>query len=530
MRRSTTTRALAVVVALVAGLVGVTMAVPPATTAEVPAVAVTFPELTMFNPDVAEYAVDIADTASYRAFAVVEYGSGQPATWAELVGSGPHAIDFTMTDVRESARVRIIFCDGDPFVEGTWPFQPGNTTVECPTSAIGPVLVLWTAVHMNPPNEHYRQTLGPNKPFNFQYDPWSWGGEIAWRVLDGDREIASGSQPNTGSSQLFLGDQPGFAQHALYDLELTLRTDDPNFGPMSGTAVYPISWDSEVIGDAELGVLKSSDDWLATNEVYPVEDGYRDTIFIWARSLDVGTIRGVVRDPEGNVFDLGSETAGPMGAFLSFGGFDPSLPPPIEGTYAADVTLIDRALNEKSVQLEFEVHAERTVQRLWKRTISAEQAAVRGRLSRYCGWFKKPARSTWTGSIGYRTRDDCRGSIAGRMNRIVMPESVNDRYGAVRVTATGGRAIGVDSSRLNIAVSRIGHAGATAYTSRFVADGRYGKHPGPWMEEMVSDPAYEVFQPWEIQEWALYWYASARNGDDYDVRSFTVEVEYDVLE
>lgn len=262
----------------------------------------------------------------------------------------------------------------------------------------------------------------------------------------------------------------------------------------------------------------------SSTTIYPFADGYRDqaTLAIatseWLSSLEVRIANNA--GTRVRTLRLADQRAGTRS--LTWDGRSDSSALLPAGTYTYQFVAMDRALNmgvseRKTIVLSHK----RTVGKVVVQVVSPA-ASLETELAGACSELVTPARADWAGSVGYYSNyqcDDAATSDAGARHAFTIPATPGAvRWGALRVGAFGGAA-GVEADE---AFLRYYNAAGTRLDTTY-----FGGVLGPTEAQRYLGPitAGEVLDGRTIR-----WYAGTRNGSWYDIKHFTVQWRYDVLQ
>lgn len=262
---------------------------------------------------------------------------------------------------------------------------------------------------------------------------------------------------------------------------------------------------------------------------YPAHDDYLDYLAVRlyeSRDIDE-TMRSIdftITNEAGAVVvaERGNTTQFYLNDELHFGwtghyGYTDRLYP--EGTYTITLTVVDRNNRRKVMTQDVRLDPARWRTKTWRRTVNAA-ATVIDRDRGKCGALKRPARPTWSGSLGYRSRSCARRreSYAATANAIYFPRDPNWKWASVRLDIFGGSARGHRGSE-------IGYA--------------YLTDEGKWLTGMTAGSRVRLHRGHEQYKRHFLgvadgkphfiWSAGVGGGASYDVKSFTVVATYRVF-
>jgi len=180
--------------------------------------------------------------------------------------------------------------------------------------------------------------------------------------------------------------------------------------------------------------------------------------------------------------------------------------------------LWDSAGDPINVQPIIRVDARRMVTKTWTKTVSAAGSVADQYVGR-CSTLRKPAGRGWTYSLGFWANTRCSttstsASLVSTVHAVRLPK-IYGTYSSVRVSMYGGSATSKPGSR---GVIRYLTA-AGKWTSETVVTSPLGYHSG--LQRTASGMVYSD----RSFAWGFY----TLNMHRYDVKSFTVVVQYRVL-
>ncbi|WP_109505888.1 hypothetical protein [Nocardioides speluncae] len=258
--------------------------------------------------------------------------------------------------------------------------------------------------------------------------------------------------------------------------------------------------------------------------VYPVRDGYRDSINLKATTNEWTS--GRLEILRGSSMLRRIWLTDRSDHVVRYDGRSSSGKVLAAGTYTARFTLKDRVGHEVTASRSFTVSGKRLVTRHFRRTYSAASTVVRnGATVGRCSTLAKPSARGWAGSLGFYSQTKCRrlnDSLVATVNGVYVPKSVQARYGKLRVTMYGGGATrGVRHGRnAYIVMSYINRADDFAARAQF--NGSLGQHAG----RTVNAGGFvwkKTTKPYVL------WFTGLTEGSNYDVKSYTVDLDYTVL-
>lgn len=474
--------------------------------------AVGWPRRTEINPDRTPYAVDVEWDGSGSLFLVGRSEDGTRTMVDEVPGPGPQPVEFPAGIDGSDFRLRLLRCPGEVLEDACTPTGPG-VAVE-----------VWRSFDLAAGSD----VLGPRMPVPLQLRPRPTRRvSVSWEVKDGDDVVAEGTgRVRAGRPLPPLGRQPALEDGHDYQLLTSVEGRAAPYGRLSGTA-EPVDFRWDAVGEhdarVQVGWYERREGFHRSPIFYPVPDGYRDVLrfAVPSPSRDLAGIDVEVQDATGATVFTGSDTTRHGGLHVDWDGLTSSGTAVPTGSYQARISVTDEAANRKVFRRAVEVSHQRVVRRVWRRTFPAAEVGVQ-HLGETCGWRKRPARPEWPGSVGFYTADTCADAKWSRVSaiyRIDAPESLTGRYGRVRVLVHGGASPRDPYSDLSIRYWS-GQGPRDAGVAREL-NGFDGAHSGGWAPTGVYWVNRRPYVRWEV--WT-------GRGDRYDVESFTVEIEYDVLE
>ena len=263
---------------------------------------------------------------------------------------------------------------------------------------------------------------------------------------------------------------------------------------------------------------------------FPVYDGYRDFYNVqlfespatdeWMREIEFEILSpggDVVVAEEGDTFRFGvdGEISFSWNAHRSSGRVFH------EGTYTIRATVVDRSNDRKVMTEAFKLDHASVQWVRWRRTFRAADTIIDRDVGR-CAALRRPARAGWPGSLGYRSRcRDGRRSVVSTVHEVTFPEPFRGWFSHVRLSMYGGHAKGSARSRLQYFY--LTHAGEWKHTLRgFRSD--LGTHAG-----FIGTGSQYVHGRRNDDPPHFIWSAGLGGGQAYDVKTFTVTTQYQVL-
>lgn len=269
-----------------------------------------------------------------------------------------------------------------------------------------------------------------------------------------------------------------------------------------------------------------------TDAAFPVKDGYGDSVSIFVDpGVDPpydGYAVFTIKDSRGRVVlhvNDDDDSQYPSAAYaISWKARDDQGAPLPEGRYriiahlhwpTGEVTTTRRHVRVS--------HAKKTWVTM-RRTVRPAKALIHRQVGR-CARLLSPARAAWPGSLGYRSRGDCRErrTVVSTEHGMFVPRSPFGRYETARVTVIGGRPAGARRSYL--VLNYLGYTNDWVGTSIF--KGRVGRHRGQpvrWgLAVRGGGQGGRFYRP------RMIWSVGLADGAAFDVRKFIVTLRYQGL-
>lgn len=263
---------------------------------------------------------------------------------------------------------------------------------------------------------------------------------------------------------------------------------------------------------------------LSATTFYPVRDGYQDFLLLSSTSNE--WTRGKVEIVRNGTVVRRLSLQHYVAHEATFNGRSSSGQLLPAGTYVARFSLADDVGHVVTANRTFTLSRKRLVTRHFRRTYTAASTILRnGVLVERCSTLARPSARGWAGSLGFYSQTKCRrpaDSAVLTVNGVYVPKSVQARYGKLRVTLYGGgSARGVRRGRNAYIVLTYSNRG-NDLTARAQFDGRLGSHAG----RLVSGADFvkkKTTKPYVV------WGVGLSEGSNYDVKSYTVDLDYTVL-
>jgi hypothetical protein len=489
--------------ALVAALVLALLGLAGPATAEDPAPVVTWPEVTAFNPETTTYTITVDDPA----------GTGTLfADWRGVRQEIPHQGEVTLTFPTDgAARLRILRCDVGPCSD------TGVTSGWLSVYRQIDARVLHNQSYASSPGEMKEiLKLTPATPADTLM--------LTWRIFPEADEVPSAS----GSVEVSPGDDTGRTvvsvpvigglAEGTYRMELEASGTLADYGALSSPVLQ-----HTFIVDTTAPVAELSTHWPA---FYPsLKDDYLNY-----EQFDFKTdepVRGSVevRNAASQVVSTLTEPGFFRTKVFRWGGRENHgllLP---EGRYTARIDLTDRAGNVETVRAQpFQLSWDEKHRATWRHTFPAA-STVLDRFVGSCSTLAKPSSHGWAGSLGYYSATRCskpKQSVVSTINGVYLPTSLDGRYSNFEISLFGGAARGQGRAYLVMGTLR---RSDNAFLQRTVMTGELTSHSGSYF--LRPDPILRTDKHGRPY---VYWEVGLTQGSRYDVKSFTVEIEYTALD
>lgn len=469
--------------------------------AEDPDLTITWPAITDVEVPTATYTVNVADTAAEPQGTLYAEWQGERQ---ELPHTGDHAVSFAKGGTGTIKVVRCVPADPEP--------------VCTDTGDVSPELTVWKRL-----SNGLQSVVAPRQPgdtINYRFDAGQAPGAtvaVTWTL----RRIGTSTPQFQGQGSItldaagsgpFLFQVPAAAETGRHNLDLQYVTDVAPFGPHRGTGFSIIDVD---------GTAPSVTVGLSASAIYPIRDGYRDSITISAKPSEAASAKVEFVNSASKVVRTISRASATSHS-VAFNGRTSggSLLP--AGRYTARVTVTDKAGNKTTVSRALSLSHKRIQKRTWTRTFKAGATLTRnGAFVQACSTLRKPSLRPWAGSLGYYSRTKCHrdnADIVSTTNGIYVPKAFQNRYGTYQVSFYGGGARGTRGAYIvmgylnnkNAFTHRVqGGAAVRSYKGKVASAGNF-----------VHDKTTKPY---------VLWTAGLTDGSRYDVKSFTVKLTYTVL-
>ncbi len=471
-------------------------------------VTVTWPEVTRFNPDMTPYVVETAydGPGELRIGPRAEYAQPMPST-------GTFEVSF---DRDGTHGLSAFLCDPYP---------------TCSLVESSPDLTVFRQAHLKIDAATH---VGPATAMGISATPAGTGGLVQWEVVPvappNSAPVASGSFAIPETTQFPSFEDAGLVNDASYRLRGAVTMETEDFGQLRDSFEQAFVWDGIPPDIKTMGAGHLNGNRLVVDDVfYPAEDRYLDVLtFVISSRTPVHRATVEVRDESDEVvwsaeadtadFDVNLDDIGIWKkAWRGVDGSGSRLP---AGDYVALLRASDKARNTVSATQGIRISDKRKVVETWTRTFKAAPTVGNKTVGR-CGTLKSPARSGWSGSLGYWSHTPCSQpdeTVVATTNGVYIAPSPFREYEGIRVTVNGGRAKGERNSFLMLYYL---NRKRDWVAKTKLSDGT-GAHRGEWLDgrQGVLNDDNGPYVVWSVGLWG---------GAKYDVKSFAVEVKRVVL-
>ena len=265
---------------------------------------------------------------------------------------------------------------------------------------------------------------------------------------------------------------------------------------------------------------------LSRPDLYPVVDGYKDTVTIsWTTTDDGGSMYTFIRiapDEEFSPYIYGIWRDSTPGESYtdSWNGQDFNWRIVPEGVYVISVHVVDSSGQSASATAgTVTVSHRHLVPKTWMKTVSAAGSMVE-RFVGACSTLRRPSKRGWPGSLGYYSNTRCkktfRKSLVATEHRLTLPAiPAPGWYESMYVAAYGGAA---RSKPRSYAYLEYLTPTGDLYKS-FRLNRHLTTHTATWLPVRRLTSGRDIY--WIIDEAAGYW---------YDIKNFTIRLDYLVLQ
>lgn len=302
-----------------------------------------------------------------------------------------------------------------------------------------------------------------------------------------------------------------------YDMRLRPSTTTDDFG----TVIGPETDTAFTVDNTPPPVDRVA---VPRNDVYPYPDRYRDTTTIevfpgyaeGGQTVEVDLVRKATGT---RVRVLSPADGGASPLVFRWDGRDDAGNPVAGGQYRIRVRAWDEAGNttRRTVAEEITVVRKKLEERRLRRTVRAT-GSLRDQLVGSCSTLRRPALRGWPGSLGLYSNTRCvrdrRAGLVESRHSTRVPAGV--KYGDVRVSLHGGAATTRPRSTASL---RYWMAPVGKWSRGTVLKARLGHHTGP------AVPARRLLAP----DRSLTWATRSVDGARYDIKSFSIRMNYWVL-
>ncbi len=344
-------------------------------------------------------------------------------------------------------------------------------------------------------------------------------GTATWEVVPASAPegpaLLEGSGPFSGQAFPPIGPTDALTPGSTYVYRASITRDDPIYVHLEGEVEGSFKWERRTHT-----LTSSVDKFWPTRVDGPGQVRLRATPAPGTQ-LERGKIE--IFAPSGlRVATLVSGDADiSEGWAATWYGMDPygDKGPLAPGIYRVEVTLTDDRGTVSALERDIEVGTIGVD--TWRRTYRAARTVV-GAKTGECAELDRPAREEWPGSLGYRSlyRGNCSHHVR-TLHVIEVPRFVKERYRGVRVSFFGGPMVGTSSGSLGLAYD-LGRGvwGEWVYYSALVDD----LVRTDWVDGARAIRRVNQAHPF------VHWKAGLRYGNTVDVKSFRIEVRYEVYE
>jgi hypothetical protein len=505
--------------AAVAAVLSSLLVVPVATVdAATPSVSVQWPEVTRFNPATYAYDAVVTNNGTRNLFVTFDNYDGRVMRGPLTVPKSGH-----LTLPWEGNTVVVIHiwaCVGD------YRYWDGS----CTEVASSPKLTVYTHLKLVSHAELGGNVMKSGR--NIVKVGFSPGEpEIArpsatWELLGPDSQPLT--RPVTGSipSASLVPGADGFADLPIdipagvpdgdYLLDVRMSVDDPLLGHLDGSLGEEDEYGFTGLAAVRLDTVAPR--VRVTNlptVFYPVVDDYRDSLTIVPTYSEGGAVRLEVLNSAGaRVYRISADS---VALDLTWNGRNAQDRPVAPGTYTLRLTVTDEAGNSGFWTGRTMVSHKKVQFTTWKRTVTAAPY-VSSTFVGKCSVLKRKAH----GALGFYSQKKCRGG--DRASTVVayfgmrIPRAIDDKYGWGELRVHGGPA--TSSKRNYLIAGFIKPDGSLVGRRQLGSDSKHSR-PVALLNNVVHDRTQS--RPYVI------WSNGLTAGSRYDVRSFTISIDYQVL-
>jgi hypothetical protein len=264
---------------------------------------------------------------------------------------------------------------------------------------------------------------------------------------------------------------------------------------------------------------------LSRPDLYPVTDGYKDTVTIsWTTTDDGGPMYTFVRiapaDDYSYIYGIWADSTPGEHYSRSWDGRDFNQRIVPEGVYVISVHVVDSSGQDASaVAGTVTVTHRHLVHKTWKKTVTAAGSMV-DRFVGACSTLRRPSKRGWTGSLGYYSNTRCkktlRKSLVATKHRLTLPAlPTPGRYESVSIATYGGAARQKPRS-----YAYLEYLKPTCYVHlSFRLTRGLTSHVAPWIPVRYLTKGRNI-----------YWIVDEAVGYRYDIKNFTIRLDYMALQ
>jgi hypothetical protein len=497
--------AVARALALLVALTGLTLW-PGQARAEQAPPTVTWPTMKAFNPDVVAYTFDVQNA-----------GENLYAGWGDyrqaITDDGPQTFSFPDAPVYYR-HISLLRCD-----------IAGCTSLDIDS----PLLNVRRTLDLYAAESQLVGSVAVPPAVKVYLDPADAGPvTVEWAVMDATAVALA------GTSSLSSHDSPAYGRTidvkvplttTVPDGEFTLRMNvsatfpsTPAFGTLSGQITMPLTVKNHAIAPRP----------RVPSVFYPIRDDYQDLAYISAVLRDNGKLRIDVLNPANVVVKKLSDWAWWIGfeEAVTWDGTDSRGRIVPAGRYTIRFTQHDAYGASDTVTRPITVSHKKMVKRVWNRYFTAKEAQVSKYVGR-CSSLITPVKKAWKGSQGYRSLNKCSKTKknAGQVlttNGVYIPDPIEGRYGTATVTLHGSPAkgsTGRSKGHPYIALSYLSSHDEYRWKRIIRSNGRHAGAAVGVKSLLFRDKNGPY----------ILWGTGLTDGSRFDVRGYTVRVEYYAL-
>jgi len=459
---------------------------------------VVWPTLTRFNPDVTDYVVDVSYSGTGTVWLV-----GATYDPQLLAPSGPTQVEFRSDGWRSLV---VWECPTDLFDSSTCGYAGASHGVSA-----------YRALHLT----LGASAAGPKSGPRVLVEPSLTGMlTIEWGVYaldapDGSPLVSGSTTIRALQTRPPIGETDLLLDGTTYLYRASYASDSAEYEHLDGSVEGEFVWDDSV--DAALLV--------GLDRIYPGSGSPFESSELAVRTTDPGEVLTQIKirvtspDHAVPVYEgsaWGSPVSGGWATIWSGRAWGSVLEP---GHYQVRASAQDHVGNWATYAGSVEIGNQ--VTKTWKRTFRAVPTVV-GVVAGKCGAVYRPARESWPGSVGYAS-GSCRKRSQMRAisySAVTVPELPEWAYRSTRLSAFGGAHFKAAPGHLALALARRG--------GRWADDVWIGapvsQHRGPSIDGSAAVLGRRTGQPAHVM-----WRATVARGVWYDIKNFTIEVDYIVL-